>query len=147
MFLCEESLSVFSKVCVHTLGDNVMLVLGVVEVERQGDNMTPSWRDPRRMSNCNKIYLEVMLDPTFFLFLLLVWSFFLFFNIFPLSFARVPPQVLGDNFCYQAKLSSMGYSLCRFYFYFYFYFFGIFYVVCVVEVIYWLCLPRQGYCV
>jgi len=114
-----KNLECFSKVCVHTLGDNVMLVvLGVVEVERQGDNTTPSWRDPRRMSNGNKIYLEVMLDPTFFLFLLLVWS-CIFILFFPLSFARVPPQVLGDNFCYQAKLSSMGYSLCRFIFLFF----------------------------
>jgi len=56
-------------------------------------------------------------DPTFFLFLSLVWSCFFFF-FFPLSFARVPPEVLGDNFYYQAKLSSMGYSLCRILFFY-----------------------------
>ncbi len=78
-----KNLECFSKVCVHTLGDNVMVVLGVVEVERQGDNMTPSWRDPRRMSNGNKIYLEVMLDPTFFIFSLVSLVMFLsFFSSF-----------------------------------------------------------------
>ncbi len=67
-FLCEESWVFFKRVCVHTLGDNVMVVLEVVEVERQGDKMTPSWRDPRRMSNGNKIYWRSCWSPLSFAF-------------------------------------------------------------------------------